>query len=228
VVVAKIEAERAAYRDWLMSVRQHPHLLWWETVANWQQHWNPQAADPAAMLDQALQNSESRRLWQTESWQPKAMMQRFWQTDATMVRALYDDLFNETKTIEGRVSRFIFGLDTLLADYKRTHATRIENNHYHSDYRLIAWYLACQYPDTYAAPYDFEVFATALQRLGARDLPQNNDPVRYFKVCRTLMTFLEKDPTVAQAMQRHLSPKRHFNGKSLLLAADFCFFIAKR
>jgi hypothetical protein len=225
MVVAKIEAARASYVAWLQSVRHHPRSLWWETVAHWQNNWNPKASDPVAMYDRCLHNSESRRMWQTDTWRPKEMLTLFWQHDPMMVNAIFDDLHNETKSIEGRVSRFVFGMDTLLSDYKRAHPTRIENNHYHSDYKMIAWYLAGQYPDAYGAPYDFDVLSGALARLGARELPQNNDVVRFFKVCRTLMTFLDKDPQVAAAMQRHLSAKRHFNGKTLLLAVDFCHFV---
>jgi hypothetical protein len=50
---------------------------------------------------------------------------------------------------------------------------------------------------------------------------------RYFKVLRTLMTFLEKDAEVVPAMQKHLHPKKHYQGKTQLLAEDFCRFAAE-
>ena len=90
---------------------------------------------------------------------------------------------------------------------------------------MIALYLAFRYPESYA-PYDFSIFQKALARLGARDVPQGNDLARYFKVLRTLMTFLEKDGAVVSAMQRHLHPRRHFQGKTMLLVEDFCRFTA--
>jgi hypothetical protein len=51
--------------------------------------------------------------------------------------------------------------------------------------------------------------------------------VRYFKVLRTLMSFLEKDSGVQAAMDRHLHPRKHYQGKTLLLAEDFCLFVAQ-
>ncbi|HND89813.1 MAG TPA: hypothetical protein PK971_15880, partial [Saprospiraceae bacterium] len=169
----------------------------------------------------------TRRLWQTEQWQPKRMMLLFWAFDAGTLRLMFDDLFNEKREVEGRIGRFLFGCDSVLRDYKRAHVGSIENNHYHDDYRMIALYLAFRYPDAYGL-YDFPVFQRALQHLGARDIPRENDLARYFKVLRTLMTFLEKDGHIAPAMQRHLHPRRHFRGKTLLLAADFCRFVSEK
>ncbi len=88
---------------------------------------------------------------------------------------------------------------------------------------MISLYLAFAYPESYA-PYEFGGFQQALVYFGARDVPQENDPARCFKVLRTLMNFLEKDGGVLPAMQRHLHPRKHFQGKTLLLAEDFCRF----
>ncbi len=197
----------------------------WESVQAFQAHWNPDAADGAAMFDHCFQNSETRRLWQEENWYPKRMMVEFWRFDPRMVRGMFDDLFNETRDIEARIGRFLFGCDELLREYKRAHPTSVENNHYHGDYRMIALYLAFRYPDQYA-PYDFNVFRAALTQFQARDIPRQNDIGRYFKVLRTLMTFLEKDEALARAMQKHLAPRKHYSGKTLLLAEDFCRFAA--
>jgi len=141
------------------------------------------------------------------------------------VRMMFDALLNETREVEARIGPFLFGCDELLRDYKRAHVGSIENNHYHGDYQMISLYLAFSYPDHYA-PYEFSGFQKALVQLGARDIPQENDPARCFKMLRTLMNFLEKEPGLTAAMQRHLHPRRHFQGKTLLLADDFCRFVA--
>lgn len=221
MVLSKIQDAIGTYKRWLVQVRQHPFVHKWESLQHFQTHWDLADPDLAAMYERALQNSETRRLWQTENWYPKRMMLEFWRFDPRTVSAMFHDLFQETRDIEARVGRFLFGCDDLLRDYKRAHPLTVENNHYHGDYRMIALYLAFRYPDQYA-PYDFEVFQQTLTRLQARDLPQQNDIGRYFKVMRTLYGFLEKDPEVLAALQRHLHPRRHFQGKTLLLAEDFC------
>ncbi|MFN0013584.1 MAG: hypothetical protein ACKVU2_03470 [Saprospiraceae bacterium] len=227
MVLGKIQTAIADYKKWLLGLRHHPFLYEWESVQEFQAHWNSNDTDQAAMFDRCLQNSETRRLWQTENWYPKHMMLEFWRFDTRTVRAMFDDLFNETRDVEARVGRFLFGCDTLLRDYKRARPTSVENNHCHDDYRMIALYLAFRYPEQYA-PYDFEVFRRALTVFQARDLPEQNDLGRYFKVLRTLTVFLEKDPDVSKAMGRHLHLRKHYQGKTLMLAADFCRFVANK
>lgn len=227
MVVAKIQEQIVAYKKWLISLREHPNVWWWESQQVFQDHWQPDAPDFAEMFDQCFDNSVTRRLWQSDHWRPKEIMRIFIRFDTLMVKAMFDDLFNETKDVEGRISRFLFGMDTLLTDFKKDNPTSVENNHYHDDYRMIALYLAFRYPDQYAAPYDLALFVETLTRLGARELPQANDIGRFFKMHRTIMTFLEKDPEVGALMQKHLHPKKHFTGRSLLLAVDFTQFVAK-
>lgn len=226
MVLAKIQSAIAEYKTWLQAQRFHPYVYKWESLQHFQANWNPADPDPAAMYDRSLQNSETRRFWQTESWYPKRMMLEFWRFDPQMVRAMFDDLFAETRDAEARVGRFLFGCDELLRDYKRANSTSVENNHYHNDYRMIALYLAFRYPDQYA-PYDFDVFRNALVCFQARDIPNQHDIGRHFKMQRTLMNFLEKDPEVPAAMQRHLHPRKHYAGKTLLLAEDFCRFVSE-
>lgn len=225
MIVSNIQSALSDYKNWLKKQSQHPHVHWWESVAHFQQHWNTDTDDPAAMFEGSFYNAVTRRMWQTENWQPKAMMHLFWQYAPTTVRLMFDDLFNETREVEGRIGRFLFGCDELLRDYRRDHPTSIENNHYHADFQMISIYLAFRYPETYA-PYDLDTFRACMTRLGAKDIPQQHDLTRYFKVLRTLTTFMDKDPEIQSAMQRHLNPRRHYTGKTMLLTADFCRFAA--
>jgi hypothetical protein len=90
---------------------------------------------------------------------------------------------------------------------------------------MISIYLAFQYPETYAL-YDFTIFQKALEYLGARDIPQQNDIARYYKVLKTLQTFLDKDPEIEKALQQHLQVRKHYQGKTMFTVEDFSVFIA--
>lgn len=224
MLLNKIQSAVTDYKNWLQSVKQHPNVYKWESVQHFQDNWTLDTPDPVAMFERCFQNSETRRLWQTENWEPKRMMQEFWKFDPMTVRLMFEDLFNETRPVDGRIGRFLFGCDTVLRDFKKAKPTTVDNNHYHDDFQMIALYLAFRYPESYAL-YDFPVFQNAMVYFGARDIPQQNDLHRYFKVLRTLMTFLDKDPEVEIALNRHLLPKRHFQGKTMLMAEDFCRFV---
>lgn len=227
MVLALIQQAVGQYSQWLKGLTAHPYDYEWEVIQQFQSHWNPQAPDPAAMFDQCLQNSRTRRLWRDGIWQPKRVMLLFWQNDPLTTGAFFGDLFNETRDLEARIGRFLFGCDTLLADYKQAHPTTVENNHYHDDYRMIALYLGCRYPELYAF-YDFETFTSVLRAFQARDVPQHHDLTRYFKVLRTLMGFLDKEPAIAAHFERLLNPHRCYTGRAIQVAADFCRFVAAR
>jgi hypothetical protein len=225
MLLAKIQTAMGNYKTWLKETPYHPQLYKWESLQVFQANWKIDAADPALMFDQCFHNSENRRLWQVDNWQPKRVMTEFWKTDPMTVRLMFDDLFNETRGVEGRIGRFVFGCDELLRDYRRAHIGSIENSHYHDDFRMISIYLAFQYPETYAL-YDFTIFQKALEYLGARDIPQQNDIARYYKVLKTLQTFLDKDPEIEKALQQHLQVRKHYQGKTMFTVEDFCVFIA--
>ncbi len=224
VLLTKIQSSITAYKDWLRKLGQHPNVYKWESVQHFQDNWSLDTPDPAAMFDRCFQNSVTRRLWQADNWQPKQVMLAFWEFDPMTLRLMFDDLFTETRTVDGRIGRFLFGCDTVLRDYKKAKPASVVNNHYHDNYQMIALYLAFRYPESYA-PYQFEAFQKALTVLGARDIPQQHDLPRYFKVLNTLMGFLDKDPELGPLFRQHLNPKLHFQGKTMLLAEDFLLFV---
>jgi hypothetical protein len=225
MLLAKIQESILLYKKWLQTTKRHPRLYRWESLQHFQTNWNLEDPDFAAMYDRSLYNTETRRLWQTENWYPKRMMLEFCQMEPQTVRLMFIDLFNETKDIEARAGRFLFGCDELLRSYKQKNIATVENNHYHGDFRMISLYLAFNYP-AYYTPYDLTVFQKTLIHLGARDIPGQNDIGRFFKVMRTLTTFLEKDGSIQHALNSHLEQRRHYQGKTLMLTDDFCHFVA--
>ena len=52
---------------------------------------------------------------------------------AQTVRLMFEDLFNETREVDGRVGRFLFGCDELFRDHRRDHPLSPENDHFHGD-----------------------------------------------------------------------------------------------
>jgi hypothetical protein len=178
------------------------------------------------MYDRSLQNSQTRRLWKRENYEPKEVMLKFVELNREFVRQVFLDLFNEQKEIDGRVDRFIFHCDELLREYKEAHPRSIENSHYHDDnYQMVSLYLAFRYPEQYA-PYDFEVFTRFMALLGSRDVPKVNDIGRFFKVMRTVYGFLKKDEALMELHRQRLLPP-HYQGDTLLLAEDFYKTIVK-
>ncbi|MCB0617721.1 MAG: hypothetical protein KDC43_06815 [Saprospiraceae bacterium] len=201
-------------------------LVAWESQRIFQENWDLDAEDLHSMFDRSLDNSQSRRLWKSEGFSPKQRMLEFIELQPDLVRIMFRDLYQQEKDLEGRIDRFLFYCDELMAAYRETHPRTVENNHYHGDYRMIALYLAFRYPDQYAL-YDFESFRQTLRRLKSAQIPETHDLPRFTKVMRTIYQFLQKEEGLLEAHYRRLDPERHFMGNSLLLSLEFTRFCAR-
>lgn len=214
------------YRKFLTSRAASERLYAWESQRIFQDHWDAEALDFGEMYDRSLDNSQTRRLWKRENYDPKTRMLEFIALEPDMVRRAFYDLFDEAKNVENRVGRFRFYCDDLLNDYKEKYPLSIENRHYHDDnYQMISIYLAFRFPDKYAI-YDHQAFTILLQKIGSTDIPQAADFGRFVKVMRTLYNFMQKEPDLLQLHHNRLLPKLHYTSESLLIMWDFCLFIA--
>lgn len=207
------------FRNYLETAGEFPFLYAWESQRIFQENWDLDAADFAAMYDASLQNSSNRRLWKDERYTPKEQMLLFAQAYPDFLRDMFKDLFNENKDAENRIDRFLFHCDELLRDYRDTHPDYIETRHYHEDYRMISLYLAFRYPDQYAI-FDDQAFRRFLHSVQGKDISPVADPGRFFKVMRTVYNLMAKDEALLTAHYRRLDPDRHFYGKSLLLPLE--------
>ncbi len=216
----------ADYERELRAGRRSQRLYIWEAQRIFQEHWDLEAADLAAMYDRSLESPVTRRLWKRESYEPKRMMLEFIRMAPDFTRQMFRDLFDDDRSLEGRAGRFVFYCDELLQQYKASHPTSIENNHYHDDdYRMVFLYLAFRFPERYTL-YDPQVFVKTLGNLGVANLPLTNDPERYAKVVRTIAQLMHKETAIAQLHRQMQPDERYFQGESLLLVYDFCAFVS--
>ena len=203
-------------------------LYIWESQVIFQENWNNEATDWALMYDQSLQNSTSRRLWKREAFEPKRLMLLFLEMEPEYVKQAFRDLFNEEKSVDGRMDRFVFYCDELLRMYRERHPHSIENNHYHgNDYDMISLYLTFRFPADYV-PYDLGRLIKLLRTLGVGQLPQANDPVRYFKVARTLNKLMQKEVAILERHRERIDQNgQHECPGSLLLVHDFMSYLTE-
>jgi hypothetical protein len=217
----KLNDAIAQYANYLRTHPQHDPYLPWESQRIFQQNWDVEALDFRTMFDRSLENSRSRRLWKREHYEPKEMMLHFIEMNREFVRQAFQDLFNENKEVDGRIGRFTFYCDELLAAWHEEHPTSKLNSHYHNDnYQMVSLYLAFRYPAQYLL-YDFEGFRRLMELLSSRDIPTVNDLGRYFKVMRTIFTFLKKNEEILALHSKRITPGLHFEGETLLVAWDF-------
>ena len=223
-----IQAAVAGFSTYLQGDPDDRYLPLYETQLNWQREWKLTAEEVGVNYDFALQNTQTRRYWKADNYAPKKMILLFAEAYPDLIREMFRDLFNEEREIGGRIGRFLHHCDELLREYKAANPRSVENNHFHDDnYRIISLYLACRYPAQYA-PLDFVAFSRTLARVGTRHPPTLQDLERIFKIHRALYKWLQKDEALMAAHRARLVPELHYTDDSLVLAFEFCRFIASQ
>lgn len=212
----KIQEALDQFKTHLGSDAKEEHLYIYESQKIFQENWNLESSDPAAMYNRSLNNTQTRRLWNRENYEPKRMMLEFWRMQPDFVRQMFQDLFDENKKVDGRVGRFVFYCDELLTEFLEKHPRSREGKHFHQDgYQIVSLYLAFRYPDQYSL-YHFDRFKRLLSALGTPDMPATHDFERFCKVVKTLWGFMQKDEELMAAHRERLEEGKHFQGESLL------------
>lgn len=221
----RIKGLISQYKKWLISPSKFDHLYLWESVEHFQKHFNLEEGDLVHNFDLSLQNSSSKRLWTMEAKFPKEMMIAFIKIDAEMVRWTFKDLYRKENSLDGRLNRFQFHCDEMYAVWKKQHPKDLHLGHYHdADHWMACVYLFLNYPDQFA-PYDLSTLQNLLSYVEAKNIPQNEDPERFFKVLKVLDKFLSEDEELQDLIYARLSDK-HFKGKTLIPAYE-CALLAK-
>ena len=212
----KIQEALDQFKTHLGSDAKEEHLYIYESQKIFQENWNLESSDPASMYNRSLNNTQTRRLWNRENYEPKRMMLEFWRMQPDFVKQMFQDLFDENKKVDGRVGRFVFYCDELLTEFLEKHPRSREGKHFHQDgYQIVSLYLAFRYPDQYSL-YHFDRFKRLLIALGTPDIPATHDFDRFCKVVKTLWGFMQKDEELIAAHRERLEEGKHFQGESLL------------
>ena len=218
--VKKLQAYIDLYKRFLEKDRNLTGVYKYESVFHFQNNWDVDAPDFGKMYSASLKNSMTKRLWKREAWHPKEMMLKLIETDQEFVRRMFKDLFDESKAADQRISRFKFGCDEMLTDYKLKNQTSIENNHHHDNNEMILLYLSFRYPTAYCL-FEYSAFRQTMELLGVPNLPGPYDVDRFLKLTKILNTFLQRnEPLVALHKARRQKPM-YFGGESKLIVHDF-------
>jgi len=220
----KIQEAIDIYKTFLKRNPDQRELFSWESQNIFQKNWDIEAPDFGKMYDNCLQNSHTRRWWTGDNFKPKARMLEFINQNSDFVRAMFRALFDESKPIENRISKFQFGCEVMMQDFKEDHPTSIENNHYHLENHVISMYLSFRYPSKYPV-YFYPEFASLMKKIGSTKIPERHEMERFFKITKTLTTFLHKDAELISIHQKIIDVPPLYQEDSMLLVTDFYRFI---
>lgn len=213
----KLKTAIKEYKQIIQSPDYEPGLKWAATK-QFQDHWKLMFTDLSTMYKNSINNQFIQQFWNHRVIHPKAAMEILISYQPEQTEVMFRDLLNEEDVVERRIGRFLFMLDALLSDYKRSHENL--NNHLHDGLKMISVYLSFAYPTQYAL-FDYPPFETLMKRLGVANLPGPNDLERYTKILQNINRFLQEDQEVQELLSPHLNRPDFYKGAGLLIAQDF-------
>ncbi|MEP6647694.1 MAG: hypothetical protein ABJC12_11455 [Saprospiraceae bacterium] len=171
--------------DWI-----YPQSMVLHFHSNWTK---PEASQLLSMYDQALKSDFTQRWWKREKYRPKEIMLELIKTDPELATIAWKDLSNDAASLDGRLYRFNYYCDELLALHRHQNVLSVESYH-HQDASIVSLYLAGLFPSKYTLYPGLDVFRSFCKNVGSPDIPVVDDLVRYSKVANIVFTFLKKDP----------------------------------
>ncbi len=190
----------------------------WAANKQFKDNWKLLFTDFPKMYDASISDRFVQRFWGNRYEHPKAAMLKLVAYQPEQAESMFRALLNEDELLERRIGKFLFMLDDLLSDYKRTHEDL--NNHLHDGFKMISVYLSFQYPEKYPL-FDYKVFSELMRKLGATNIPQINEFDRYIKVLKNINLFIQKDEELLAIHKKRIVQPDFFQEDSLLLAQDF-------
>ena len=192
-----------------------------DCLFNFNQEWDLGYLDFGSMFTKSFKSNINTRLWKKDNFYPLEVMKEFINYEKEILRSLFRDLMDETKSIDGRVQRFVFYCDQLIQELIAKGKKYPE--HYHGNYYMPMLYLTFSYPSTYWM-YDLKLLKNVLFKLGDKDIPVTDDIIRYNKILKLLNTLLWKDHNF-QEWHDSISDKLKYQDPTMMWGHDLMSFI---
>ncbi|NNF36055.1 MAG: hypothetical protein HKN68_18265, partial [Saprospiraceae bacterium] len=169
---AKIDAYIRAYVEALPGKEKVELMLWDDCLYNFKTNWDLEYLDFLSNFKQSFKSTISTRLWKGDNFYPIDVMQEYITYEKEIMRSLFRDLLDESKSIDGRIQRFVFYCDQLLSEIKDR--GKVYPDHYHEDYYMPSMYLSFRYPNQYWF-YDIVLLRIVLRKLDDKNIPPAHD-----------------------------------------------------
>jgi hypothetical protein len=147
MLLKNLQAALGEFLAFLNGPKAAERLPLWEAQQIFQSNWDLEAPDLASMYERSLESTQTRRYWSGDDFRPREVMLGFMKQQQAFARQVFADLFREDRSVEGRLGRFVFSCDELLADHQERRPKDKLAAHYHGgDYRMAFLYLASATP----------------------------------------------------------------------------------
>lgn len=194
----------------------------WEAVKCFQDNWDIHAADFEDMLSQSLSKT-SNLLASTNNF-PAGMIIEFAHAAPEKVRAMYMDLFDESKDVFGRIESFKKQSNILLKKYKST-----AKQHYQHE-NAITTYLWLRYPDKYYV-YKYSEARSVSNKLDSnykfKKGSYTDNLKSFYDFYNEIRESLKRDSTLIELFKSQLTDDCYPDSELRTLTFDVGFYISR-
>lgn len=194
----------------------------WEAVKCFQDNWDIHAADFEDMLSQSLSKT-SNLLASTNNF-PAGMIIEFAHAAPEKVRAMYMDLFDESKDVFRRIESFKKQSNILLKKYKST-----AKQHYQHE-NAITTYLWLRYPDKYYV-YKYSEARSVSNKLGSnykfKKGSYADNLKSFYDFYNEIRESLKRDSTLIDLFKSQLTDDCYPDSELRTLTFDVGFYISR-
>lgn len=194
----------------------------WEAVKCFQDNWDIHAADFEDMLSQSLSKT-SNLLASTNNF-PAGMIIEFAHAAPEKVRAMYMDLFDESKDVFRRIESFKKQSNILLKKYKST-----AKQHYQHE-NAITTYLWLRYPDKYYV-YKYSEARSVSNKLDSnykfKKGSYTDNLKSFYNFYNEIRESLKRDSTLIDLFKSQLTDDCYPDSELRTLTFDVGFYISR-
>lgn len=219
----KLKVALASYKKDFIPRQWNDEKYKWEAVKHFQDHWDIHASDFLNMFLEAI--DKTANLLASMNFYPKGMIKGFIEADSEAVRAMFLNLYDETKGLAERVEKFESDAEALRVKYDNG----TWKQHY-QNLNSISTYLWLRYPDKYYI-YKYSECLAVAKELESDFIPKRGvssaNLIGGFNLYNEICTHIEKDKELIQMLKSVITDNCYPDPAFKTLTIDVCFYISR-
>ena len=220
----KLKDAISLYKDDFLNIWKDEKFKW-EAVKHFQDNWNINSPDFLEMISAATLPSKTKSLLTSMNNYPRGMIVEFAKADAEATRAMFIDLFDESKNLVERIDKF----QTAAEDMRVKYDDGNWKNHYQG-INAISTYLWLRYPDKYYI-YKYSEARAIAKALDSDYIPKKGgsavNAIKEFEVYDENCDVISKDEELISIFNSVCDDSCYKDPKYKTLTIDVAFFISR-
>lgn len=198
-------------------------LYKWKAIKHFQDNWNIEAEDFAAMFRRATEPAGN--LLNSNMSYPGGQIQSFAAEDQEKVRSMFRILYDEEQPVLSRIQQFKEMSKEMFDLHNNTYPQDLWKTMYQSE-NSISTFLWLRYPDTYYI-YKYTEYIKVEELLCHTKTVQRGKGLKPgYEIYNKIREELKKDQELINMMQKHLDDSCYPDKELITTTVDFGFYIS--